>query len=82
MKKKGDIVGFAKIKKPDLFEESTSQTIASDLKSLLSTIKGRTILMKNSIDPSNPLQSHFDEILTCIDESSDITNLLADTSSH
>ncbi len=75
-------MGFAEVKKPELFEESNSHIIASDLKSLLSTIKGRTILMKNSVDPSNPMQSHFDEILTCIDESSDITNLLDGTSYH
>ncbi len=76
-------MGYAnKSMKQELPEESTSQIIASDLKSLLSTIRGRTILMKNSIDPSNPIQSHFDEILTCLDEGSDITNLLDDTSSH
>ncbi len=75
-------MGYAEKKIPDLFVESTSQIIASDLKSLLSTIKGRTILLKNSVAPSNPMQSHFDEILTCIDESSDITNLLDDSSSH
>ncbi len=75
-------MGYPEEKKPNLFVESPSQIIASDLKSLLSTIKGRTILMKNSIDPSNPMQSHFDEILTCLDESSDITNLLDGTSSH
>lgn len=57
-------------------EDTTAFTVASDLQNLLSTIKGRTILMKHSISPLNPLQTQFDEILNCIDESTEITNLL------
>ncbi|MBU1343186.1 MAG: hypothetical protein KKE44_08830 [Proteobacteria bacterium] len=65
-------------KNPEFIEDTITYTIASDLRNLLSAIKGRTILMKNVINPSNPLQYHFDEILNCLDESSDITNLLLD----
>lgn len=67
-----------KEKNPGNMEETVTFTVASDLKNLLTAIKGRTILMKNIINPLNPLQSHFDEILNCIDESSEITNHLID----
>lgn len=67
---------------PESIEDTLTYTVASDLKNLLSTIKGRTILMKNIVTPSNPLQSHFDEILHCIKESSDITNLLLHPPRH
>ena len=66
----------SKEKNPIFLEDTITYNVASDLKNLLSAIKGRTILMKHSINPANPLQSHFDEILNCIDKSSEITNLL------
>jgi signal transduction histidine kinase len=63
---------------PEFIEDTISCTVGSDLKNLLSAIRGRTILLKHMTEPSNPLQLHFDEILHCIDESSDITDLLLD----
>lgn len=50
--------------------------VAHDLNNLLSAIKGRTVLMMNSVHPSDPLQKHFNEIITCIDKSIDTTELL------
>lgn len=35
-------------------------------------------LLKNSVNPADPLQAHFDQILDCLEESADITNLLID----
>ena len=71
-----------KEKNPQGIEDTVTATVASDLKNLLSAIKGRTILMKNIINPIHPLQLHFDEILNCIDESSQITNHLINPHPH
>lgn len=81
MIKKGDVMDCIK-KKSIYSEDINTLTVASDLKNLLAAIKGRTILMKHRINPSNPLQSHFDEIIHCIDESAEITNLLMAQQAH
>ena len=44
-------------------EKALTHGAFCDLKKLLNTIKGRTTLMSNSVNPNNPLQNHFDEII-------------------
>ena len=56
--------------------EALACGIAHDFNNLLSAIKGRASLMLNSIQPSDPLHRHVMEIISCIDQGSDIANQL------
>ncbi len=56
--------------------EALACGIAHDFNNLLSAIKGRASLMLNSIKPSDPLHRHVMEIISCIDQGSDIANQL------
>jgi CheY-like chemotaxis protein len=56
--------------------EALAGGIAHDFNNLLSAIKGRASLMLNSVKPSDPLYRHISEIISCIDQGSDITNQL------
>jgi len=56
--------------------EALACGIAHDFNNLLSAIKGRASLMLNSMKPSDPLHRHVMEIISCIDQGSDIANQL------
>ena len=56
--------------------ESLAGGIAHDFNNLLSAIKGRASLMLNSVKPSDPLHRHIMEILSCIDQGSEIASQL------
>ena len=56
--------------------EALAGGIAHDFNNLLSAIKGRASLMLNSVKPSDPLYRHILEIISCIDQGSDIANQL------
>ena len=60
---------------PDALEALASG-IAHDFNNLLAAIKGRAFLMMNSVKQSDPLYHHIVEIITCIDQGSDIANQL------
>lgn len=56
--------------------ESFAGGIAHDLNNLLTAIKGRATLMMNSVKPSDPLCGHIMQIISCIDQGSEIANQL------
>jgi len=59
-------------------DDSINNGVAYDLNNLLSAIKGRTVLMMNSVDQSHPIRKQFSEILTCVDKGIKTTELLWD----
>ncbi len=56
--------------------EALANGIAHDVNNLLSAIKGHASLMMSSVNPSDPLYGHISEILSCIDQGSEIANQL------
>lgn len=59
-------------------DKSPADGSVNNLNNLLSAIKEKTVLMIYSVSPSNPIQKHFYEIITCIDKSIEITDHLSD----
>lgn len=59
-------------------EKAITQGALCDLKFLLDEIKGRTILLSNSVNPENPMQKHFKEIIVRLNESMETTEFLSD----
>ena len=56
--------------------EALANGIAHDLNNLLAAIKGHASLMMSSVNPSDPLYGHITEILSCIDNGSEMANQL------
>ena len=60
-------------------DDSIYKGVAYDLNNILSAIKGRTVLMMNSVDLSHPIRKQFSEILTCVDKGIKTTECLWDS---
>ncbi len=58
--------------------DNLADTMAQDLETLLSAVKGRASLMMNSISESDPLYFHFKELMEGIEKGTQITSLLLD----
>ncbi len=60
-------------------EKALTKSALSDLKNFLGAIKGRTTLLKNSVNPDSPLQEHFQEMILYVNESLETTDFLSDS---
>lgn len=58
-------------------EKAITQGALCDLKLLLDEIKGRTLLVSNSVSPRSPIQKHLDGIIARLNESMETTEFLS-----
>ncbi len=56
--------------------EALANGIAHDVNNLLTTIKGHASIMLNNVSPTDPLYNHIFEILSSVEQGSDLANQL------